>query len=416
MARSVMAATFGLRPTKSASSSMHSQPMIVESMSATSSFLRRFAAGTTLMSSSHSSRTTSRSDGRHGIRIAGKRNVEGMCLGASQSSRRLLAAPCRPRGSRPRLEHATESRPPRHSARKGDAPPDLRLSRQVLMRKSMSVDAVLIAGPTASGKSAAALALAERLGGAIINANSMQVYRELRMLTARPSRRRRSARAASSLRPCRRVGTLFRWAAIRTRPRTRCAEVRERGAVADLRRRHRTLFRRADRRPVADSAGARLRCGRTCGAASRRSAATRSSPSSRNAIEATAAKLKPSDTQRVLRAADVLEATGRPLSAWQDIARAGRCLAGLHVARFVIVPAARHAASSGSTRASRRWSSRAPSTKCAALAGLDPVAAGRQGAWAVPQLRAPSRGRDRRLRRRVAADQDRDPAIRQAAA
>jgi tRNA dimethylallyltransferase len=48
-------------------------------------------------------------------------------------------------------------------------------------------EAVLIAGPTASGKSAAAFALADRLGGRIINADSMQVYRELPVLTARPS-------------------------------------------------------------------------------------------------------------------------------------------------------------------------------------------------------------------------------------
>ena len=46
--------------------------------------------------------------------------------------------------------------------------------------------AILIAGPTASGKSALALALAERLGGVVINADSMQVYRDLRVLTARP--------------------------------------------------------------------------------------------------------------------------------------------------------------------------------------------------------------------------------------
>ncbi|HTC05013.1 MAG TPA: tRNA (adenosine(37)-N6)-dimethylallyltransferase MiaA [Xanthobacteraceae bacterium] len=45
---------------------------------------------------------------------------------------------------------------------------------------------ILIAGPTASGKSALALALAEKLGGAIINADSMQVYRDLRIITARP--------------------------------------------------------------------------------------------------------------------------------------------------------------------------------------------------------------------------------------
>ncbi|HZX87078.1 MAG TPA: isopentenyl transferase family protein, partial [Reyranella sp.] len=47
--------------------------------------------------------------------------------------------------------------------------------------------AVLIAGPTASGKSALALALAERTGGVVINADSMQVYRDLRVLSARPS-------------------------------------------------------------------------------------------------------------------------------------------------------------------------------------------------------------------------------------
>jgi tRNA dimethylallyltransferase len=47
--------------------------------------------------------------------------------------------------------------------------------------------AILIAGPTASGKSALALALAEQFGGIIVNADSMQVYRDLRIITARPS-------------------------------------------------------------------------------------------------------------------------------------------------------------------------------------------------------------------------------------
>jgi tRNA dimethylallyltransferase len=49
------------------------------------------------------------------------------------------------------------------------------------------MDAVLIAGPTASGKSALALALAERHGGVVVNADSMQVYRDLRIITARPT-------------------------------------------------------------------------------------------------------------------------------------------------------------------------------------------------------------------------------------
>ncbi len=47
--------------------------------------------------------------------------------------------------------------------------------------------AVLIAGPTASGKSALALRLAEKAGGVIINTDSMQVYRDLRIVTARPT-------------------------------------------------------------------------------------------------------------------------------------------------------------------------------------------------------------------------------------
>jgi tRNA dimethylallyltransferase len=47
--------------------------------------------------------------------------------------------------------------------------------------------AILIAGPTASGKSALAMRLAERLGGVVINADSMQVYRDLRIITARPT-------------------------------------------------------------------------------------------------------------------------------------------------------------------------------------------------------------------------------------
>jgi tRNA dimethylallyltransferase len=50
-----------------------------------------------------------------------------------------------------------------------------------------SSKAVLIAGPTASGKSALALELALNAGGIVINADSMQVYRDLRVITARPT-------------------------------------------------------------------------------------------------------------------------------------------------------------------------------------------------------------------------------------
>src|SRR5579871_503473 len=51
----------------------------------------------------------------------------------------------------------------------------------------MTIEAVLIAGPTATGKSALAMALAEQLNGIIVNTDSMQVYRELPVLTGQPS-------------------------------------------------------------------------------------------------------------------------------------------------------------------------------------------------------------------------------------
>ena len=46
---------------------------------------------------------------------------------------------------------------------------------------------ILIAGPTASGKSKIAINLAKKIDGEIINADSMQVYKQLKILTARPS-------------------------------------------------------------------------------------------------------------------------------------------------------------------------------------------------------------------------------------
>ena len=56
-----------------------------------------------------------------------------------------------------------------------------------MAESDVPIAAILIAGPTASGKSALALALAERLGGMVVNADASQVYRDLRILTARPS-------------------------------------------------------------------------------------------------------------------------------------------------------------------------------------------------------------------------------------
>ncbi len=56
-----------------------------------------------------------------------------------------------------------------------------------MSQSGKNTKAVLIAGPTASGKSALALALAEATGGVVINTDSMQVYRDLHVITARPT-------------------------------------------------------------------------------------------------------------------------------------------------------------------------------------------------------------------------------------
>src|SRR6266700_5155223 len=64
----------------------------------------------------------------------------------------------------------------------------MRVATRDMQANSLDLSkAVLIAGPTASGKSALALELAQKTGGIVINTDSMQVYRDLRIMTARPT-------------------------------------------------------------------------------------------------------------------------------------------------------------------------------------------------------------------------------------
>src|SRR5207248_1173663 len=88
----------------------------------------------------------------------------------------LCARPRAPHGSGARLYLRPTSRHKALSSRSSGG-----------SRVADAFGAVLIAGPTAAGKSALALALARRLGGTVVNADSMQVYGDLRTLTARPS-------------------------------------------------------------------------------------------------------------------------------------------------------------------------------------------------------------------------------------
>jgi len=184
----------------------------------------------------------------------------------------------------------------------------------------MSTDVVLVAGPTASGKSALALDLAERFGGVVINADAMQVYREMRVLTARPD-------AADDARaPHRLYGFL---------PVTEiCSAARWRDlAVEEIRATHASrklpvvvggtgLYLRAltdglsPVPPIPAATRGKVRAQlETLGAE-----AFHAELASRDPVMA--ARLRPSDGQRLARAMEVIEATGVSLADWQGRAAA----------------------------------------------------------------------------------------------
>jgi len=176
--------------------------------------------------------------------------------------------------------------------------------------------AVLIAGPTASGKSGLALALAEELGGVIVNADSMQVYRDLRILTARPSAQE-EARV-----PHRLYGhidaaesySVGRWL---KDVEPILAEAARAGRLPILVGGTGLYFSALTRGlaavpaiPAAVRAGVREQLARD-GAPALHAELSRRDP-------AAAARLTPGDRTRVTRALEVVLATGRPLKAWQE--------------------------------------------------------------------------------------------------
>jgi tRNA dimethylallyltransferase len=184
------------------------------------------------------------------------------------------------------------------------------------MRTSHSVPRpILIAGPTASGKSGLALALAERVGGTVINADSMQVYRELRILTARPSAQD-EARMPHALYGC-----------------VSGAEAYSAGRYAADAARAIALAQAAGRVPIVvggtglyftalleglspiPAADPEVR------AFWRAEAARRPAPELHALLAARdpqmAARLMPTDPQRIVRALEIVESTGRSLAEWQ---------------------------------------------------------------------------------------------------
>ena len=175
---------------------------------------------------------------------------------------------------------------------------------------------ILIAGPTASGKSALALALAEQYGGTIINADSMQVYRDLRIITARPTAAEEE-RAPHRLYGHVDAGENFsvgRWcreaaAALARGGREGRAAILVGGTGLYFSALTRGLAA-VPPIPATVRAEVRERLARD-GAPALHAELGRRDP-------AAAARLTPGDRTRITRALEVVLATGRPLKDWQE--------------------------------------------------------------------------------------------------
>jgi tRNA dimethylallyltransferase len=177
----------------------------------------------------------------------------------------------------------------------------------------MNMPPIVIAGPTASGKSGVAIALAERIGGTVVNADSMQVYRDLRVLTARPDAEE-DARV-----PHRLFGhvdgadaySAARWA---DEAKAVLAEVPRPILVGGTGLYLRTLFDGIAPVPEIDPVIRNRVRSMLVGDAHRRL---------QQLDPAAARRLAPADTTRVARALEVVISTGHPLSVWQAERRGG---------------------------------------------------------------------------------------------
>jgi tRNA dimethylallyltransferase len=176
--------------------------------------------------------------------------------------------------------------------------------------------ALIVAGPTASGKSALALAIAERLGGTIINTDSMQVYQELRVLTARPTPddEARAPHRLYGIRSAAEAGSVAWW---RDQALAAMQEARAAGRLPILTGGSGLYFAALtdgladipDPGPDARAEARRLLAEQ--GPAALHASLAHVDP-------ATAARLKPEDSQRIARAWEVWRGTGLGLAAWQN--------------------------------------------------------------------------------------------------
>lgn len=174
---------------------------------------------------------------------------------------------------------------------------------------------MILAGPTASGKSALALALAEEFGGEIVNADSMQVYRDLPILTAQPDAAER-ARVPHHLYGFLSLADTCDAQGWAQRAAAEIAAILARGGlpivVGGTGLYLRALIEGFSPMPAIPAA---IRDQARDAVAQQGSAAIHAEL--RRHDPELAAKLPPGDRQRIARAHEVWLATGRPLSWWQ---------------------------------------------------------------------------------------------------
>jgi tRNA dimethylallyltransferase len=189
---------------------------------------------------------------------------------------------------------------------------------------------VLVGGPTASGKSGLALAAAEEFGGTVINADSMQVYRDLRILTARPGPEE-EARAPHRLYGVLDGGELC--SAARWREMA-LAEID--AASVPILVGGTGLYLRALTRGLAAVPEIPIEV-RTASRALHKAIGGEAFREKLAALDPeAAARLHAGDTQRLVRAYEVVLATGKPLGAWQR--RQGAAAPPGRILPFVLLP------------------------------------------------------------------------------
>ncbi|MFA7307698.1 MAG: tRNA (adenosine(37)-N6)-dimethylallyltransferase MiaA [Hyphomicrobium sp.] len=176
---------------------------------------------------------------------------------------------------------------------------------------------ILIAGPTASGKSALAIAIAEHVGGVIINADSMQVYRELRILTARPSpdEEARLPHALYGFVPASEAYSAGRFVADVANALATARQAGRRAVIVGGTGLYfKALLEGLSPIPAIE---AEIREHWRAEAERRGAADLHRDLAARDARMAE--RLASSDTQRIVRALEVIEQTGRSLADWQQV-------------------------------------------------------------------------------------------------